>query len=146
MTKIQDYISAEDEKEIVEAIKQGEKQTSGEIRLHIEIKCPIDQPFDRALQVFEQLDMHKTKLLNGILIYVALEDHKLVICGDKGINDIVGKKYWEDTIELITNHFKIDQYKEGLIMGITDIGHKLKQYFPYQSDDTNELSDDISKG
>ena len=146
MIKITDYLLAEDEKEIVEAIKKAEKQTSGEIRLHIEMKCPIDKPFDRALQVFEQLEMHKTELQNGILIYVALEDHKLVVCGDKGINDILGQNYWEDTVKMMTGYFKNNQYKKGLVEGITEIGQKLKQHFPYQSDDTNELSDDISKG
>jgi len=146
MIKITDYISLEDEKEIVEAIKKGEKQTSGEIRLHIEMNCPIDKPFDRALQVFEQLEMHKTDLQNGILIYVALKDHKLVVCGDKGINDILGQKYWEDTVTMMTGYFKNNQYKKGLIEGVTEIGQKLKQHFPFQSNDTNELSDDISKG
>lgn len=146
MPKLAEYISKEDEKAIVEAIKAGEKHTSGEIRLHIEMTCPEEDAYDRALQVFEKLEMHKTELSNGILIYVALEDHQLVLCGDKGINDIVGKGFWESTVELMTYHFKKNQYKEGLVKGIAEVGQKLKQYFPYQSDDTNELSDDISKG
>lgn len=146
MHKINDYISKEDEAEIVEAIKAGEKQTSGEIRLHIEMTCPIEDPYERALIVFEELEMHKTDLKNGILIYVALEDHKLVLCGDKGINEKVGQGFWESTVELITSHFKKNQYKDGLVKGIAEVGYKLKEYFPYQSDDINELSDDISKG
>jgi uncharacterized membrane protein len=146
MSGIADYISKTDEEAIVEAIKKAEKQTSGEIRLHIEMNCPTKDPYDRALQVFETLDMHKTELSNGILIYVALESHKLVLCGDKGINDILGQKYWQTTVEMMIEYFKKDQYKLGLIKGITEVGDKLKKHFPYQSGDSNELSNDISKG
>lgn len=146
MSTISDYISEADEKAIVEAIKKGEYRTSGEIRLHIEMHCPIDNPYDRALQVFEKLEMHKTELANGILIYLAIEDHKLVVCGDKGINDIVGEDYWKSTVNLMVSLFKNEDYKEGLIQGIAEVSHKLKEHFPYESGDTNELSDDISKG
>jgi len=146
MSSILDYISSEDEKEIVEAIKEGEKRTSGEIRLHLELKCPVKDPYDRALQVFEALEMHKTELANGILIYVALDDHKLVVCGDKGINDIVGEDYWQSTVNLMISNFKSDEYKQGLVEGVKEVSKKLKEYFPYEKGDTNELSDDISKG
>lgn len=146
MSSISDYISEPDEKAIIEAIRQGENRTSGEIRLHIEMNCPLDNPYDRALQVFEKLEMHKTELANGILIYLAIEDHKLVVCGDKGINDIVGEDYWKNTVDLMVSYFKKEDYKGGLIQGITEVSHKLKEHFPYESGDTNELSDDISKG
>ena len=33
-----------------------------------------------------------------------------------------------------------------LTAGITMAGEKLKEHFPYQSDDVNELSDEISFG
>jgi uncharacterized membrane protein len=146
MSTISDYITESDEKAIIEAIKSGEKQTSGEIRLHIELKCPEEDPYQRALNIFEHLEMHKTELANGILIYLALDDHKIVVCGDKGINDIVGENYWKNTIDLMTTHFKNNDYKQGLIEGVIEISQKLKQYFPYEKGDTNELSDDISKG
>jgi uncharacterized membrane protein len=146
MSSISDYISEADEKAIIEAIKAGEKRTSGEIRLHIEMHCPLKDPYERALQVFEQLEMHNTDLSNGILIYLALEDHKLVVCGDKGINDIVGEGYWKSTVDHMISYFKKDSYKEGLIQGVTMVSQKLKEHFPYEKGDTNELSDDISKG
>ncbi len=146
MGSISDYITKKDEEAIVDAIKKGEKQTSGEIRLHIEMKCPVDDPYQRALSVFEMLEMHKTELANGILIYLALDDHKVVVCGDKGINDIVGESYWKDTIKLMVKHFKDDDYRQGLIEGVNEISQKLKKYFPYEKGDTNELSNEISKG
>jgi uncharacterized membrane protein len=145
MSELSDYISVEDEKELVEAIKRGEKETSGEIRVHIELDCSKTDPYQRALDVFEWLEMHKTELSNGILIYLAIQDHKVVVCGDKGINDIVGKSYWEETIALMVSYFKVEKYKEGLIKGIEELSLKLKTYFPYQKGDSDELSNEISK-
>ncbi|MGO2102804.1 TPM domain-containing protein [Psychroflexus halocasei] len=145
MPDITQYISTQDEKEIIDAIKQAEKNTSGEIRVHLENKCPEDDAFDRALQIFEKLEMHKTELQNGVLFYVALEDHQFVICGDKGINDAVENNFWDTTKDIVISHFKQEKYKQGLVEGIIKAGEELKKHFPYQSDDINELSDDISK-
>lgn len=143
--KVSEFISPQDEKEIVEAIKKAELNTSGEVRVHIEHQCEGDR-FDHALEIFEKLEMHKTELSNGVLIYVSIDDHQLVILGDKGINDVVEKGFWESTKDEIINEFKSGNYKQGLINGILEAGRQLKQHFPYQSDDTNELDNEISKG
>ncbi|MDN6280095.1 MAG: TPM domain-containing protein [Psychroflexus sp.] len=145
MSDITSHITAEDEKEIIKAIKKAEKNTSGEVRVHIENKCPEEDAFDRALQIFEKLEMHNTELQNGVLFYVSLEDRYFVICGDKGINDVVETNFWNATKDIVISHFKKGAYKQGLIDGILKAGEELKHYFPYQSDDINELSDDISK-
>lgn len=143
--KVSEFISPDDEKEIVEAIKEAELNTSGEIRVHIEHKCTGDR-FDHALEIFEKLEMHKTELSNGVLIYVSIDDHQLVILGDKGINDVVPKGFWESTKDEIISQFKSGNYKQGLINGVLEAGKQLKEHFPYQSDDTNELNNEISKG
>ncbi len=145
MSDLSAYISKKEEKYIVDAIKTAEKNTSGEIRVHVEKKCPADDAFDRALEVFEKLEMHKTELQNGVLLYVAIEDHKFVICGDKGINDVVPKNFWESTKDIVISNFKLGNYSQGLVDGILKAGEELKAHFPYQSDDENELSDQISK-
>jgi uncharacterized membrane protein len=143
--KVSEFISPEEEKEVVEAIKEAELNTSGEIRVHIEHICEGDR-FDHALEIFEQLEMHKTKLSNGVLIYVSIDDHQLVILGDKGINDVVPKGFWESTKDKIIAEFKKENYKQGLINGILEAGQQLKTYFPSKADNTNELDNDISKG
>ncbi|MBZ9651376.1 TPM domain-containing protein [Psychroflexus montanilacus] len=143
--KVSEFINPEEEKEIVEAIKKAELNTSGEIRVHIEHTCDGDR-FEHALEIFEKLEMHKTELSNGVLIYVSIDDHQLVILGDKGINNVVPNGFWESTKDEIISQFKSGNYKQGLINGILEAGEQLKQHFPYQSDDTNELNDEISKG
>lgn len=139
------FLTKEDENEIVEAIRLAEKNTSGEIRVHIE-QTTSKVPFDRALEVFYELKMNETQLQNGVLIYLAIADKQFVICGDKGINEVVATDFWDSTKEIMAAQFKQGQFKQGLIDGIAKAGEQLKTYFPWQNDDTNELSNEISKG
>ena len=145
MSKVEDFLTAQEEQEIVEAIQTAEKNTSGEIRIHIEKTTSIDA-FDRALEVFHLLGMDKTKLKNGVLIYLAVKDKSFVICGDEGINDVVENDFWDTTKDTMVAHFKQGDFKQGLIDGILKAGKQLETYFPYQEGDENELSNEISKG
>ncbi|WP_100612109.1 TPM domain-containing protein [Confluentibacter lentus] len=143
--KVEAFLSTNEEQEIVEAIRLAELNTSGEIRIHIE-KTSEGDAFNRALDVFHTLKMDNTKLQNGVLIYVAVKEKTFVIYGDKGINDIVGSDFWNSTKDIIQSHFKSGNFKQGLIEGVLKCGEQLKQHFPYHNLDTNELSNEISKG
>lgn len=145
MSKVEDFLTQEEEEAIVEAIRLAEKETSGEIRVHIE-RTTSKAPYDRALEVFQDLRMDATELKNGVLIYLAVEDHQFVICGDKGINDVVPNDFWDCTKDAMAAQFKSGNFKQGLIDGITKAGEQLQKYFPYQEGDINELSNEISKG
>lgn len=138
-------MTADEEREIVEAIRRAESQTSGEIRVHIEKSTSV-AAFERATEVFHWLKMDNTKLQNGVLIYVAVDDHQFVICGDKGIDAVVPDDFWDCTRDAMQTQFKQGHFKQGLVDGITRAGEKLHQYFPWEHGDTNELSNEISKG
>lgn len=140
------FLSSEDELAIIQAIQEAEKKTSGEVRVHIEKKCPKKDPIKRAISLFQKLGMHKTDLRNGVIIYVAMEDHLLAIWGDEGIHKKVGQEFWESTLITLQEDFKTNQIKNGLTKALQDIGEKLQQHFPYQKDDKNELDDSISYG
>ncbi len=140
------FLSKEEEKTIISAIKEAEMNTSGEVRVHIEPKCKAEDAISRAKEVFVELGMHKTDLKNGVIIYVATKDHKLAVWGDEGIHNKVGQAFWEDEINLMKKYFQANDYESGLRDAILMVGHKLKEFFPYQKDDVNELSDDISYG
>ncbi|MFY8111025.1 MAG: TPM domain-containing protein [Flavobacterium sp.] len=145
MSKVEDFLTKEEESAIVEAIRVAEKNTSGEIRVHIEATTSLDA-YDRAMEVFHELNMDATELQNGVLIYLAVNDKTFVICGDKGINDVVAPDFWDCTRDVMVSQFKLGNYKQGLIDGILNAGEQLKKYFPWQEGDTNELSNEISKG
>ena len=140
------FLSSDDELAIVQAIQEAEKKTSGEVRVHIEKKCPKKDPVKRAISLFQKLRMHKTNLRNGVIVYVATEDHLLAIWGDEGIHAKVGQEFWESTLITLQEDFKTNQIKNGLTKALLDIGEKLQQHFPYQKDDKNELDDSISYG
>lgn len=138
------FLTEEQEQRIVKAIAKAEKETSAEVRVHIEDHCKADNPLKRAEIIFHRLGMGHTKLQNGVLIYVASEDKKAAVFGGKGIHEQVEPNYWQDVLTLILNHFKEGNFADGLVQGIEEVGRKLKEHFPYQKDDVNELSDDIS--
>jgi uncharacterized membrane protein len=145
MSKVEAFLSFEEEQEIVNAILEAEKNTSGEIRVHIEASAKIDH-FSRAQQVFHFLKMDNTKDENGVLLYVAVEDKKFVIYGDKGIDKAVPRGFWDDTKEIISTYFHNGNFKQGIIDGVLKAGKELEAHFPWNHNDTNELSDAISKG
>ncbi|MGV6846116.1 MAG: TPM domain-containing protein [Lutibacter sp.] len=145
MSKIEDFLTAKQEQAIVNAIKTAEKNTSGEIRVHIENQSE-KPPVERAQEVFYQLEMDQTHLKNGILFYLAVSSKQFAIIGDEGIHEKVSNNFWEKVKNKVLEHFSVKRYDEGLIQGILEVGKQLKTYFPHQADDVNELSDEISKG
>ena len=137
------FFTKEEQQKIVAAIKEAELNTSGEIRVHIENHCK-EEALERAAEVFYDLKMDRTAARNGILFYLAVKDHKFAIIGDEGINREVERDFWNDIKDEMIYNFKENKFTEGLIAGILKCGDKLKKYFPYQNDDVNELSDEIS--
>ena len=143
MLNARQILNDEEDRRIVKAIKQAELNTSGEIKVHIENHCRGEVE-ERSLFVFNRLKMNKTKQRNGVLIYLAACDRKFAILGDEGINKVVEADFWNDIRDLMAAAFKEGHFADGLEQGIMRCGEKLKAYFPYQSDDINEIPDEIS--
>jgi len=139
------FFNKEEAARLINAIKSAEKNTSGEIRIHVEETCDYE-PVERAWQVFRKLKMHKTALRNGVLFYLATHDRIFSIIGDEGIHQKVPDGFWEEVRNTMKVHFSEGRFVEGLEQGINMAGEKLKTFFPYQDDDINELPDDISFG
>lgn len=137
------FLTAEQQETVVSAVRLAEKGTSGEIRVHIEGECSGD-PVKRAEKVFFRLGMHRTKLRNGVLIYLACNTRTFAIVGDKGINDIVPDGFWNDVADAMGTEFRKGMFAEGLARAAETVGEKLKGFFPYGEDDVNELPDEIS--
>lgn len=138
------FLTREQEQHIVRAIKEAEQTTSGEIRVHLEKKSGGD-PFDRAREVFHQLQMEQTQQRNAVLFYVAVADKTFAVYADKGINDVVQKDFWEQICHQMQQLFRQGRFAEGLIAGIRKTGEQLQQFFPYDKEsDKNELPDELS--
>lgn len=145
MPHIEDFLTSEEETEIIEAIRIAERNTSGEIRVHIEQNYNGDI-FNHALEVFHFLKMDNTLQRNGVLIYVAVDNKSFVVYGDKGINEKVSENFWNSTRDKIQQHFKNGNFKQGLIDGVSKAGQELSEYFPWEHSDRNELDNTTSKG
>lgn len=144
MPNVEDFLTSKEEEEIVEAIRTAESNTSGEIRVHIENQCEMDI-FDHALEVFHMLKMDNTKVRNGVLIYVAVNNRSFVIYGDEGINAVVSNDFWNSTRDKIASQFKKGYFKQGLVDGVKEAGQALSKHFPWHHDVKDELDNTISK-
>jgi uncharacterized membrane protein len=133
----------EEQQRVRAAIENAEKHTSGQIRVCIEKTCSEDV-LDRAAKYFHKLDMHKTKHRNGVLVYVATVDRKFAIIGDAGINKVVPPDFWDSTKEDMLAHFKMGDLVEGIVTGLAIAGEHLQKYFPHNTTDGNEMTDDIA--
>jgi len=138
-------LTPEQEQRVLEAIAAAELNTSGEIRVHIDKYCKTDPVF-KAMNLFSHLKMEKTNYRNGVLLYIAKLENKFAIVGDEGINKVVPADFWESTKELMKASFSKGEITEGLEQGVNEIGVQLKEYFPYEDGDINELPDTISYG
>lgn len=145
MSKIEGFLTKEEEQKIVAAIKEAEKSTSGEIRVHLESDLKEDC-LEHAKEVFNLLHMDETKDKNGVLFYVAVKAKQFAIVGDSGIDKVVPNDFWQSVKNTVTSEFTKGNKANGLTLGILEAGKKLKQFFPYEKEDKNELSDEISKG
>ncbi len=125
------------------AVQSAEHKTSGEIRVCIEQKC-TEEVLDRAAKYFYKLEMDKTKLRNGVLIYLATVDRKFAIIGDAGINKVVPPDFWDDVKQAMLEDFKYGKLVEGITTGIKMAGQHLKKYFPHTAGNHNQLPDDIA--
>lgn len=141
------FFSKEENEQIVHAIQEAERQTSGEVRVFVENHCRFVDALDRASEIFIRLKMSKTELRNGVLFYVALKDHQLAIYADKGIHEAAGDKYWKKTVQDIISVFSKESVTAGIIASVHQIGQALKTHFPFDKDvDKNELPDEIIFG
>ena len=142
---MEEFLHQLDEDRIVAAIGAAEAESTAEIRVHVEKHCREDV-LDRAVEVFANLHMHQTRYRNGVLIYIACYDHKFAIIGDAGINAKVGANFWDQERALMAQHFKRDEFTEGVCKAIEEVAKILKVHFPFESGDINELPDNISFG
>ncbi|MFT5885610.1 MAG: putative membrane protein [Arcticibacterium sp.] len=140
------FFSRSEKDKISSAIQEAELKTSGEVKVHVEEYCPEDNPIERAKEVFCLLSLDHTALRNGVLFYLSIRDRQFAVLGDKGIYEAVGEKLWEEERDLLHDYLHSGNTVEGLCLAINKAGEALSKHFPYQSDDVNEISNDISFG
>ena len=142
-----EFFTDEEKQNIVDAVRNAEQRTSGEVRVFVESHCRYVNAIDRAVEIFENLQMQNTEQRNATLVYVAIKDRQLAVFGDEGIHQKVGNEYWANEVMKMINAFNRDNIAEGIRQCVLNIGEALALHFPYdRSTDKNELPDDIVFG
>ena len=145
--KRKEFFTDEEKQSIVDAVRIAEQRTSGEVRVFVESHCRYVNAIDRAIEIFENLQMQRTELRNATLVYVAIKDRQLAVFGDEGIHQKVGNEYWANEVVKMINAFNRDNIADGIRQCVLNIGEALAMHFPYdRGTDKNELPDDIVFG
>ncbi|MGI8950455.1 MAG: TPM domain-containing protein [Chitinophagaceae bacterium] len=145
--KLPQFFSSEEQQKIVEAIRNAEQRTSGEIRVYVESKCRFVDAIDRAAEIFYGLKMEATAERNAVLVYVAMKHRQFAVFADEGIYKKADADFWKEKLQIMLAHFNKENYADGITTLIKEIGEALAYHFPYQADiDKNELPDEIVFG
>lgn len=147
LLKPSDVFTQEELSGIKKATQDAELLTSGEIKVGIISDCRRGlSPREQALKEFYRLGLDKTRDKTGILILIILQQKKVEILADKGINDKVPEGYWNEAVATIAGGFKEGKAYEGLSRAVITIGELLAKTFPRKPDDRDEISDEVSLG
>lgn len=138
-----EFLAQLDQQRIVAAIAASEKRTSGEIRVHIQ---PRSRGEIRAVaeRTFERLGMTKTALRNGVLLFIACEEQRFTILGDRAIDEKVPAGFWDEIAAKLTIRFKSGEFTDGIVEAIHSAGEELLHYFPRVEGDVDELTNEIN--
>jgi len=142
--KQKEFLEKLDQQRITTAIQEAEQQTSGEVRVHVQPKAIGGEIRTVAERTFERLGMTKTALRNGVLLFIATEEQRFVILGDRGIDEKVPAGFWDEIAAKLTIRFSKGELTEGIVEAVTAAGQQLREYFPRAAGDMNELSDSIN--
>ena len=138
-----EFLAQLDQKRVVDAIAAAELQTSGEIRIHIQPK-PRGELRVVAERTFERLGMTKTALRTGVMLFIACEEQRFTILGDRGIDEKVPAGFWDEIAAKLTVRFKSGEFTDGIVEAIHSAGEQLRQFFPRAEDDVDELPNEIN--
>lgn len=138
-----EFLAQLDQQRIVAAIGEAEQQTSGEIRVHVQPKATGGELREVAERTFERLGMTKTALRNGVLLFIAAEEKRFVILGDRGIDEKVPAGFWDAIAARLADRFRAGAFTEGIAEAILAAGEQLRTYFPRSADDVDELPNEI---
>ena len=141
------FFTDAEKQRVVEAIRNAEQRTSGEVRVYVESRNAYMDPMDRAAEIFYNLKMDKTDDRNAVLLYIAVKDKQLALFGDEGIYKATGEEYWNNAVRNMLMEIKAHDIIGGMVHCITTVGELLHERFPYNKlEDKNELPDEIVFG
>ena len=97
----------------------------------------------RAETAFLEEEVFDTEERTGILIFVALFEHRVIVLGDRGINSAVEQDEWNGIVARMVEHLRRGEIAEGVLLGVGECGQLLEHRgVQIRPDDRNELSNE----
>lgn len=94
----------------------------------------------RAASAFAELGLRHTERKTGILLLVALFEHRVVVLADSGINEALQPgESWAEIVELVLDGIEAGRPTEGIIDAVRRCGEILSHPLPSTPDDRDEI-------
>lgn len=139
----ENFLTAPEASLVDNAIKEAEGNTSAEIKLVVVRHC-WDSLYKKAARIFKKLELQNTEQRNCVLVLLSTANREFLIYGDKGIHEKVGQGFWDDVRTEMLEKFRLDEFGQGIADGIRAIGEKLCEHFPKETNDQNEVPNEIA--
>ena len=141
-----EFLSRLEHDAIVQAIRDAESKTSGEIRVFIQRGKMKGDALVAARNRFHRLGLHKNAHHNDVLIWIAPRAHKFAVIGDEAIHQKCGHELWVRLVDKMRDHFRHENFTQALIDAIHDIGASLASHFPRASGSAGREPDEVIEG
>lgn len=98
----------------------------------------------RAQRCFLEEEVFATRDRTGILIFVAVFEHQVVVLGDAGINRVVPEGAWDHVVDDVIAGIRARKPADALTAAITECGRLLEEHrLEIRPDDTDELANEL---
>lgn len=142
-----EFLTQEERDRITTAVNTAEETTAGEIRVVVVAnskKYEGDNHIRKhAEKAFRQYGLQNTKDATGVLIFISVEEKRIEILADKGINEKVEQSTWDNMLNGLIIKIRQNGTCQGICDLVAEVGKYLTAHFPIQPGDENELSNEI---
>lgn len=135
-------LSREDLDRLHAKIAAAEQLTSAELRVVVTRSSWFGIK-NKAHRLFTKYGLNKTVQRNAVMILVDTRSRELLIYGDEGVDERVGRDFWNDVRDAMVDELREGHLADGLATGIRLVGEKLASIFPADSTNRNGLANDV---
>ncbi|MCD4651414.1 MAG: hypothetical protein K8S56_06475 [Candidatus Cloacimonetes bacterium] len=98
----------------------------------------------RAFRHFVESGTHTTRDNTGILIFISILERRVELLADTGINSKIAPEEWQSIVTNIIDGIHQKHFVEKLEVSIGKCGELLRQHFPADESNPNELNDAVT--
>jgi putative membrane protein len=101
----------------------------------------------RAEMAFLEEEVFRTRDRTGILLFLSLFEHRVIVIGDSGINQQVEQGQWDGIVKTMAAGIRAGRPGDALVEGIRQCGELLERHgVAIKPDDLDELSNELRRG